>query len=56
MSTAAALKPWAAAITGTSRDRLAGWRSARRRRRAESRTWHQARDLRELAVLTAQWC
>ncbi|GGX58131.1 DUF6919 domain-containing protein [Streptomyces chartreusis] len=55
MSTAAALKSWAAANTETPRGRLDGWRSARRRRRAESRTWYQARDLGELAVLTAQW-
>ena len=47
-------KPWAASIKET-RGRLAGWRIAWRRRRAEARTWSQAGTLEELATLTAWW-
>ncbi|MFI9617093.1 DUF6919 domain-containing protein [Streptomyces sp. NPDC052023] len=40
---------------GEGKTLLARWRDADRRRRAEIRTWREARAFEELAVLTARW-
>ncbi|MFR0367560.1 DUF6919 domain-containing protein [Streptomyces sp. MCC20] len=54
MSAAAVLHPRAFGIK-EARGRLAGWRDAGRRRRAEARAWYQAGTMEELAALTARW-